>query len=576
MGAQPEPHASADLKKEEEFQYASPVNEDQAALDLASLPADNPPPYSPPSYEAAIQDQSQFSHCAEFNARDEKNPSGLTHQSSDEQGEPSWRIGTPELPPRLRDATDILSKPIALPTVRSAQGSPYIRGYPLELAKVGITRERFLSFLDHVNRVVADNPPLVAVGLIGSVVGLVPEPTTQLAGTVIELAANATNVALAEGRTELVLRKANNDIFHPVGLQVRVAKLEAVAKIAGMPFLDTETGKLTSGLRVLAPLDDEMELHTLDVQRRRLRDLEEWLSPLDLEQLPEVERPSSVMGKMHVKMSEFQRKMEEEELMKMRKKSLGKYTEAKQSAQERYERKMRDLDRRVEKMGQRAGKDGRKQSTEEETLREEKNMDEAKEQRDANKREEKDLKQEAGEISRGSSNSQVSLDRFTTEDSIREKCAKREEKERKKQEKRAEKEEKRAEKEERRAEKQEKRAEKEERRVGKEEKKAEERKKKEVERAERENRRREEKGKEIEKKAKRAEEKIERALTRAEEKRVAIRDDYEKELKKRSDKYEKKDKEERAIKKINWLIITERNRMERSLVTGVIPGQTGS
>uniref|UniRef100_A0A0B7JZV5 Uncharacterized protein n=1 Tax=Bionectria ochroleuca TaxID=29856 RepID=A0A0B7JZV5_BIOOC len=519
MGAQPETHTSADLKKEQEFQYTSPANEDQAALDLASLPADNPPPYSPPTYEVAVQGHPGL------NIRDEKNPSGLTRNSLDETGEPSWRIETPALPQRLRDATDILSKPIALPTVRSAQGSPYIRAYPLELAKVGITRETFLSFLDH------------------------------LAGSVIELAADVGNVALAEGRTELVLRKANIDIFHPVGLQVRVAKLEAVAKIAGMPFLDAESGKLTSGLRVLAPLDDEMELQTLGVQRRRLRDLEEWLSPLDLEELPGVERPSSVMGKMQVKVSEFQRKMEEEELMKTRKKSLGKYTEAKQKSQEKYERKIRELDRRVEKVGQRVGKDGKKQSTDEEMIREEKDKDEAKKQQDSSKDEENDFKHEAGEISRGSSNTQASMDRSTTEDSITEKCAKREEKERKKQEKRVEKEE---------------------RRTEKEEKKAEERKKKEAERAERENRRREEKGKEIEKKAKRAEEKMERALTRAEEKRVAIREDYEKELKKKSEEYEKKDKEQRAIKKINWLIITERNRMETSLATGLSPGRTDS
>ncbi|CAG9990201.1 unnamed protein product [Clonostachys byssicola] len=551
MGTQP------DLKKqqEQEVQYTSPANEDQAALDLASLPADNPPPYSPPSYEVAVQDHPSL------NIRDEKNSSGLIHNAFDEIGEPSWRIETPALPPRLRDATDILSKPIALPTVRSAQGSPYIRAYPLELAKVGITRETFLSFLDHINRVVADNPPLIAVGLVGSVVGLVPEPTAQLAGSVIELAADVGNVALIEGRTELVLRRANIDIFHPVGLQVRVAKLEAVAKIAGMPFLDAQTGKLTSGLRVLAPLDDEMELHTLGVQRRRLRDLEEWLSPLDLEELPGVERPSSVVGKMQVKMSEFQRKMEEEELMKTRKKSLGKYTEAKQRSQEKYERKMRELDRRIEKVEQRVGKDGKKQSMDEEMIREEKNQDEANKQRDSN-RGENDLKQEGGEISRGSSNTQASLDRSTTDDSIAEKSAKREEKERKKQEKRVEKEERRAEKEERR--------------VEKEEKKAEERRKKEAERAERENRRREEKGKEIEKKAKRAEEKMERALTRAEEKRVAIREDYEKELKKKSEEYEKKDKEQRSIKKINWLIITERNRMEMSLATGLSPGRTDS
>ncbi|KAK7213957.1 hypothetical protein V2G26_021135 [Clonostachys chloroleuca] len=549
MGAQPETQTSADLKKEQEFQYTSPANEDQAALDLASLPADNPPPYSPPAYEVAVQDHPGL------NIRDEKNPSGFTCNSLDETGEPSWRIETQALPRRLRDATDILSKPIALPTVRSAQGSPYIRAYPLELAKVGITRETFLSFLDHVNRVVADNPPLLAVGVVGSVIGLVPEPTAQLAGSVIELAADVGNVALAEGRTELVLRRANIDIFHPVGLQVRVAKLEAVAKIAGMPFLDGESGKLTSGLRVLAPLDDEMELHTLGVQRRRLRDLEEWLSPLDLEELPEVERPSSVMGKMQVKMSEFQRKMEEEELMKTRKKSLGKYTEAKQKSQEKYEKKIRELDRRMEKVGQRVGKDGKKQSTDEEMIREEKDKDEAKNQQDLNKKEEMDLKQEAGKISRGSFNTEASMDRSTTEDSIGEKCAKREEKERKKQEKKLEKEERRAE---------------------KEEKKAEERKKKEVERAERENRRREEKGKEIEKKAKRAEEKMERALTRAEEKRVAIREDYEKELKKKSEEYDKMDKEQRAIKKINWLIITERNRMETSLATGLSFGRTNS
>lgn len=299
----------------------------------------------------------------------------------------------PHLPPRPRSSNAatarILPKPIAIPSVNTELGSPYMRAYPPCLGDHGIPQDTFLRFLDRLNRVSAASPPVVMLGLGASVVSLIPEPTTAIVATAVDLTCQVSVYAISKGRTEILLAEANKEIFGPRGLKVQIAKLEAVARIAGIPVLDDE-GKLLSSnpekqkkkkdadgnaappTRLLAPLEDIHEVHTLSAQHRRLRALAPWTMPLEFDGLPDVYAVAqegdldetqtqsqekdggggggggggiSAMGKLHQYVSDYQRKTGEEKLIKGRRKALDRLTESRQKAQERYEKKLRELEK---------------------------------------------------------------------------------------------------------------------------------------------------------------------------------------------------------------------------------------
>lgn len=280
----------------------------------------------------------------------------------------------PSLPQRPKTVNGALPKPIAIPSVNTDLGSPYMRAYPPSLHHFGIPQTTFLRFLDRLNRVAAANPPIVMLGLGASVVGLIPEPTTAMIATAVEATCELTVYAMSKGRTEMLLREANRDLFGPRGLKVQLAKLEAVAKLAGIPVLD-EKGKLmssksekknsegtaTMGTRVLAPLEDVHELHNLSAQHRRVRALAPWTMPLAFEDLPDEAAVAQdgdfdeisetggndigAMGKLHQYVNDYQRKTGEEKLIKGRKKALDRLSEKKQKAHDKHAKKLRDLDK---------------------------------------------------------------------------------------------------------------------------------------------------------------------------------------------------------------------------------------
>ncbi|KAG9253592.1 uncharacterized protein F5Z01DRAFT_147833 [Emericellopsis atlantica] len=244
----------------------------------------------------------------------------------------------PPLPPRRAE----LPKPVAVPATSSSLGSPFLRAYPPVLHEFGISRKVFLTFLDDLNRVAVRSPPLIMVSAACGVAGFVPDITTQAIALGIDATANASMYALSKGRTEMMLRKANRDIFHRHGLKVQVAKLEAVALLAGMPILD-EDNVLLKDAAILAPYEDIHELHTLSGQQRRLKTFQPWLSPLDIEELPEIEERRVGIGKMSVALSEWQRGHGEKKLMADRRKALDKRTESIQKAEKRYQDDMESI-----------------------------------------------------------------------------------------------------------------------------------------------------------------------------------------------------------------------------------------
>jgi hypothetical protein len=295
----------------------------------------------------------------------------------------------PALPQRPKTINNTLPKPIAIPSVNTELGSPYMRAYPPCLDHFGIPMPTFLRFLDRLNRISTASPPLMILGIGAGIAGLVPEPTTAIVATAVEAACELGQYAISYGRVELLLREVNRDIFGPKGLKAQIAKLKVVAKLAGMPILD-EKGKLLSskaakdeedddgnvlrgvaGTKILAPLEDIHEVHSLSAQHRRVRALAPWTMPLVHDNLPDEEavaqagdseeaeelneesekakgkgkvKEISTMGKMHQYASNYQRKEGEKKLLKDRKKALDRLTESRQKAREQRDEKLQDLE----------------------------------------------------------------------------------------------------------------------------------------------------------------------------------------------------------------------------------------
>lgn len=325
------------------------------AFSSARAPGEAPPPYSPIPHQP---------------------PSPRQHITSLTRSETA-PIRTSHLP-----------KPIAIPATSTKLGSPFLRAYPpqLEEESYGINRAQFLGFLDDLNRCAVASPPVQILGLAGNIVGFVPLQTAQIVGASVNLAASVATYGVSKGRTEMCLRGANRELFAPRGLKVEIAKLDALAKIAGIPgVLDPVTGKLDKKASVLAPLEEleeeeEEEEGSLGegeggtmvapsqrAQRRRLQALESWIAPLDLAPLPEIKQSGNVLGKLHAMASERQRHKEEKKMLKGRDKHFKECEKGDREAakvEREFEKDMAKLDKEERKV--RAKEAGSRKKLEEE------------------------------------------------------------------------------------------------------------------------------------------------------------------------------------------------------------------
>lgn len=250
-------------------------------------------------------------------------------------------------------------KLVAIPATSAALGSPFLRAYPPALESYGISREAFVRFLDRLNRAAVASPPIQVLGLAGNIVSMVPLHTAQIVGTAVDLAAQASTIAISKGRTEMLLREVNATLFRDAGLRAQVARLDVVARLANMPVLNAE-GKVDKKSSILLPLRDEADIQLIDAQERRIRALAPWISPLDVDALPAVDSQTNMLGKMHAAVSERQRKKEQGKMMKDRRKMSKGY--AKMDKEEaKYGERMEDYVAREkmirEKDGRRMGKE---------------------------------------------------------------------------------------------------------------------------------------------------------------------------------------------------------------------------
>ncbi|KAK8208599.1 hypothetical protein IWZ01DRAFT_508385 [Phyllosticta capitalensis] len=243
----------------------------QSAMDYQQeqeIPHQPPPRYSPPGY---FSEQIQTSH----------NELAIA---------PMYGEIYPTGPPRP------LQKPIVVPQTTNMfyirSFSPFARAYSPALAQLPdpITPDEFLEFIDGLNKAHMMHPFFQASFVSGGFVMAAPLLPVQIAGGAVQGISALASGAVTVVKTRKYLRKANETMFNPRGLVVKMMETKKMMAAVGA----TET-KLK-----LPPLNDVDDLDPTngqpgqmpeDPRMRRLRALEEYVSPLSFnvpaEQLPE-------------------------------------------------------------------------------------------------------------------------------------------------------------------------------------------------------------------------------------------------------------------------------------------------
>ncbi|KAI0869551.1 hypothetical protein GGS24DRAFT_493680 [Hypoxylon argillaceum] len=237
-----------------------------------------------------------------------------------------------------------LRRPIAIPATAASLGSPFLRAYPPSLESFQLSRGEFLDILDSLNRMAVQSPPLKALDVAGDVIQAVPLASAQTIGLVIGTAAKIGTIALSKGATDAYLRKVNEEVFAPRGLKMEVAKLEAMARINGIPILDN-AGKIRNDVKLLEPLLDAEKIQTMGAAERWLQALELWVEPLDLVALPPVNMDVNLWGRVHASASERERSSTEKKILKERNKALEKHQKGVDDAEEKRAKALAKLER---------------------------------------------------------------------------------------------------------------------------------------------------------------------------------------------------------------------------------------
>ncbi|KAK7442473.1 hypothetical protein VKT23_016070 [Stygiomarasmius scandens] len=139
-----------------------------------------------------------------------------------------------------------LPLPLCLPQVSiSARfDSAFARGYNNVLQDVEISEKMLLDFIDGLNLAIVASPPLRVVDVVGQIIGFVPFHWAMIAGIALQTAAQTGMRVLSKTLTDRYLRAANQRLFKPRGLSVRLCTTPAMlALIAGDTSKKSGKGK---------------------------------------------------------------------------------------------------------------------------------------------------------------------------------------------------------------------------------------------------------------------------------------------------------------------------------------------
>lgn len=321
---------------------------------------DESPPVGGPYHSRRDQERYQHERTISSDSRPTFNSSPGPTWTSYPDDPPAYGVETqaplsqttermPSIQPAFRDVR--LEKLVAIPSATSKRASQFLRAYPPSLAAFSISESEFLQFLDTLNDVCKTSPPLEVLSIAGSIVGLVPLATAQIVGTAVNLAADVGAGALTYGRSEMELRKANKELFGPRGLKAEIAKLDAVARLTGMPILDA-SGKFNKDLQLLGSID-EVDLN-ISITSRRLDAMQPWIAALEMAG-PRVSPTSqNKLSQLNAKIDEKMRVKKEQKMLAKRREVLQDYGEGSKEIQSKVEKDTykveEELGREIEKI----------------------------------------------------------------------------------------------------------------------------------------------------------------------------------------------------------------------------------
>ncbi|KLO19417.1 hypothetical protein SCHPADRAFT_885332 [Schizopora paradoxa] len=134
-----------------------------------------------------------------------------------------------------------IAHPVCIPQMEVGFDMPFARAYPPGLAELGISQEVFLDFIDGLNTAMIASPPLQVVDFAGLVIGFVtssPHETFFLIGLGLQAGAQIGIRVIAKTLTDRFMRAANERIFAPAGLRVRICKSPAMRALAKVPWVE--------------------------------------------------------------------------------------------------------------------------------------------------------------------------------------------------------------------------------------------------------------------------------------------------------------------------------------------------
>ncbi|KAL7655583.1 hypothetical protein M752DRAFT_311962 [Aspergillus phoenicis ATCC 13157] len=206
----------------------------------------------------------------------------MTHLKT-ETGSPPPLPPRPPLQPNPSKTTTsiILPKPIVIPQTSTTIHGPSYRPFHLAHSPTLsplLPTPTFLTFLNHLNHVWLANPYLQALSATSNILGFIPSLEAQLAALGMQVAAELGTITVSKLRTRMFLREANERVFGPVGLRVRVLGTEGLLRVLGV-----EGDRL--GLGEVFDYDCEQggkggDGGGFDPVRRRMDALREYVAPL--------------------------------------------------------------------------------------------------------------------------------------------------------------------------------------------------------------------------------------------------------------------------------------------------------
>ncbi|TGO28158.1 hypothetical protein BPAE_0031g00230 [Botrytis paeoniae] len=128
-----------------------------------------------------------------------------------------------------------LPRPIAVPQIVAGIGKPFARIYAPVLSDYNINSQDFVEFIDNLNVVASENPPVQIIDLVGDALDTLSYHWAQLTESGVQIPTHLGSAAVTKSRTDTYMQNANAKLFAPRGLKASIATMEAMAAVLQLP-----------------------------------------------------------------------------------------------------------------------------------------------------------------------------------------------------------------------------------------------------------------------------------------------------------------------------------------------------